>query len=137
MLIACCGPTTCLERLVPKDRRKDAKQRAEEVAEGGTAAKAVAGAMQDIQGAILASVAISGGGRDDHRRQLKTWRRRRSWHTASRSVVSGRANPSTGRGEVEHGRRRPCLRDRQRPGRRRRRWSRDCCWSTSFATPSG
>ena len=59
MLIALLRPYDLPERLVPKDRRKDAKRRAEEVAEGGTAAKAVAGALQEIQGAILASVAIS------------------------------------------------------------------------------
>ena len=59
MLIGLLRPYDLPEQLVPKDRRKDAKRRAEEVAEGGTAAKAVAGALQEIQGAILASVAIS------------------------------------------------------------------------------
>ena len=59
MLIGLLRPYDLPEQLVPKDRRKDAKRRAEEVAEGGPAAKAVAGALQEIQGAILASVAIS------------------------------------------------------------------------------
>ena len=59
MLIGLLRPYDLPEQLVPKERRKDAKRRAEEVAEGGTAAKAVAGALQEIQGAILASVAIS------------------------------------------------------------------------------
>ena len=59
MLIALLRPYDMPERLVPKDRRKDAKRRAEEVADGGVAAAAVKDALQQIQGAILASVAIS------------------------------------------------------------------------------
>ena len=59
MLIGLLRPYDLPEQLVPKERRQDAKRRAEEVAEDGTAAKAVAGALQEIQGAILASVAIS------------------------------------------------------------------------------
>ena len=59
MLIGLLRPYDLPERLVAKDRRKDAKRRAEEVAEGGTAAAAVKDTLQGIQAAIMASVAIS------------------------------------------------------------------------------
>jgi hypothetical protein len=59
MLIALLRPYDLPERLVPKDRRKDAKRRADEVAEGGTAAAAVKSTLEGIQTAILASVTIS------------------------------------------------------------------------------
>lgn len=59
MLIGLLRPYDLPQRLVPKDRRKDAKARAEEVAEGGTAAAAVKDTLEGIQAAILASVAIS------------------------------------------------------------------------------
>ena len=49
-----------------------------------------------------------------------------------------RPNPSMGGEErSEHGRRRSCFRDRQRPACSRPRSSRGCCWCTSCATPSG
>jgi hypothetical protein len=40
---------------VPKERRKEAKQRAEAVAHGGAAAKAVDDAVKGIQAAVITS----------------------------------------------------------------------------------
>jgi hypothetical protein len=44
-----------VKRLVPRDRRKDAQRRAEDVAEGGAAAKAVDDTIRGIQAAVIAS----------------------------------------------------------------------------------
>jgi hypothetical protein len=55
MLIALLMPYDQIERLVPRDRRKDARQRAKEVAEGGAAAKAVDETIKGIQAAVIAS----------------------------------------------------------------------------------
>jgi hypothetical protein len=55
MLVALLRPYDLVKRMVPKDRRKDAKRRADEIAEGGDAAKAVDDTLKGIQAAVMAS----------------------------------------------------------------------------------
>jgi Golgi phosphoprotein 3 GPP34 len=55
MLIALLIPYDLPKQLVPRDRRGDAKRRAEDVAEGGAAAKAVDDTIKGIQAAVIAS----------------------------------------------------------------------------------
>jgi Golgi phosphoprotein 3 (GPP34) len=55
MLIALLIPYDHVGQLVPRDRRKDAKRRAQDVADGGAAAEAVDDALKGIQAAVIAS----------------------------------------------------------------------------------
>jgi hypothetical protein len=54
MLVGLLRPYDLVGKLVPKDRRKDAKRRADEIAEGGAAAKAVDDTLKGIQMAVMA-----------------------------------------------------------------------------------
>jgi hypothetical protein len=55
MLIALLQPYDLVKKLVPRERRKDAKERAKTVAEGGAAAKAVDDTLKGVQAAVIAS----------------------------------------------------------------------------------
>jgi hypothetical protein len=55
MLVGLLRPYDLVAKLVPKDRRKDAKRRADDIAEGGAAAKAVDDTLKGIQAAVMAS----------------------------------------------------------------------------------
>ena len=55
MLIALLRPYDLVKKLVPRDRRKDANERAETVAQGGATAKAVDDTLKGIQAAVIAS----------------------------------------------------------------------------------
>jgi len=55
MLVALLQPYDLVGKLVPGDRRKEAKQRAKALAEGGAAVKAVDDAIKGIQAAVIAS----------------------------------------------------------------------------------
>jgi hypothetical protein len=54
MLVGLLRPYDLVRKLVPKDRRKDAERRADEIAEGGAAAKAVDDTLKGIQAAVMA-----------------------------------------------------------------------------------
>ena len=56
LLVALLLPYDLVRRLVPKDRRRQAKARAEEVADAGPAGDAVAAAVRDAQAAVMAGV---------------------------------------------------------------------------------
>jgi hypothetical protein len=58
-LIALLKAYDKVKTLVPKDQRKAAKARAEAIADAGIAGKAVEAALQDIETAIVAAVAVS------------------------------------------------------------------------------
>ena len=55
MLVALLIPYDLVKKLVPRERRKDAQQRAKDIAEGGAAAKAVDDTIKGIQAAVIAS----------------------------------------------------------------------------------
>ena len=55
MLVGLLLPYDLVKQLVPAERRKDAKQRAKAIAEGGAAAKAVDDTLKGIQAAVIAS----------------------------------------------------------------------------------
>ena len=55
MLIALLQPYDLVRKLVPRERRKEAGQRAKELAEGGAAAQAVDDTVKGIQAAVIAS----------------------------------------------------------------------------------
>ena len=118
MLIAPAAPYDLLEQLVPKDRRKDAKRRAEAVAEGGTAAKAVGGRAAGDPGARSWPPSRSPRRPSRSPQATENVAPRRSWHTASRSVMSAVDPVGERRGRTW---RKPSgLRDRQRAGADRR-----------------
>ena len=63
MLVALLEPYDLVKTLVPKERRKEAAQRAKAVAEGGAAGKAVADTIRGIQVAVMVATTAA-----DHRR---------------------------------------------------------------------
>lgn len=68
-LISLLSATDLVKKVVPRDRRKDAKKRAKEVAESGIVGDAVSKTMRDIEAgvmiAVMASAAASSGGGGD------------------------------------------------------------------------
>jgi hypothetical protein len=61
VLVALLVPYDLVRRLVPKDRRREAKARANEVAEPGAAGDAVAAAVRNTQVAVTAAVVATAG----------------------------------------------------------------------------
>ena len=103
MLVALLQPYDLVRQLVPKDRRKEAKARAEAVADGGAAAKAVDDTIKGIQAAVIASTMAA--------------------VAASTARVGGQLTPDPRRaGHLVHLRRRGPARGRRRHGRARS-WS--------------
>ena len=58
-LVAVVGVTGLLPKLVPEMNKKQLKERTRQIAEGGWGGDAVATAINDVQGAIVAAVVIS------------------------------------------------------------------------------
>jgi hypothetical protein len=61
VLVALLVPYDLVRRLVPNDRRREAKARAKEVADAGAAGDAVAAAVRDTQVAVTAAVVAAAG----------------------------------------------------------------------------